>query len=210
MLVEMSDTTATTAKIALQALGGAHAPAGLAADLAALLTLPEHAREHLWEILGPSLADPVPAQVEAEVERFCVTYDVEREQLGYTIRACRFLLREAASIDLSRAAFAADLEALSSEAEAIGALLLPRFESAKAFVRREMLRNTIADHGKLLESVTWRVDHPASSSRGKRLAGRVVSLTLGYREGDRRERVTLQVLPEALVELKKLCDQLLS
>jgi hypothetical protein len=210
MLVGMSDTTATTAKITLQTLGGAPAPPGLAGDLAALLTLPEHAREHLWEILGPSLADPVPAPVESEVERFCVTYDVDREQLGYTIRACRFLIREAASLDLSRAAFMADLEALSEEAEAIGALLLPRFESAKAFVRREMLRNTIADHGKLLESISWRIDHPASSSRGKRLAGRVVSLTLNYREGDHRERVTLQVLPEALVELKKICDQLLS
>jgi hypothetical protein len=207
MLVEMSDTTA---KPTLQALGGSPAPPGLAPDLAALLTLPEPAREHLWQILGPSLADPVPAQVEADVERFCVTHDVDREQLGYTIRACRFLIREAASLDLPKDAFAADLAFLSSEAEAIGALLLPRFESAKAFVRREMLRNTIADHGKLLESVSYRVDAPSSSNRSKRLSGRVVSLTLGYREGDRRERVTLQVLPEALAELKKICDQLLS
>ncbi|APR84292.1 Hypothetical protein A7982_09641 [Minicystis rosea] len=193
----------------LHCLGGGVAPRDLAADLASLLHIPAQARDPLWEILGPSLADPVPAGMEGQVNEFCRAFDVDGGELARAVRACRFLLRGAASRDVSRADFATDLMALSGPG-AIGAILLPRYEMAKSRIRREMMGHTIADHGKLVESIDYRVDTTVSSSRAERLGGRVVTLTFGCRARDGREEITIQLLPEAVEELLRVCQKVMS
>ncbi|WP_437933199.1 COMM domain-containing protein [Sorangium sp. So ce341] len=195
----------------LASLGGAPPPPELAADLRRLLDLPEGARQRLWEALGPSLGEPVPAAVERLLDGFCRRHEVGSEALARVLKACRFLVREASKRDLDRAALAADLAALApgEGAEEIQAILLAGYDQARAVVRREIVRGALLDHGKLLTGVDWRIDSIAAASRGAKIAAPVVLLTLSYQEGDQRSRITLQATPDLLRELQQICAQIL-
>ncbi|WP_437668732.1 COMM domain-containing protein [Sorangium sp. So ce131] len=197
----------------LRCLGGAPPPPELAADLRRLLELPAGARQRLWEALGPSLAEPVPAAVERLLDEFCRRHEVDAEGLARVLKACRFLVREASKRDLDRAALATDLATLTpasvEEGEQIQAVLLAGYEKAKAVVRREILRGALLDHGKLLAGVDWRIDTISAASRGAKIEAPVVVLTLSYQEGGRSERITLQATPEMLRELQRACAQIL-
>lgn len=193
----------------LHCLGGSAPPRELSADLAALLVIPAEARDPLWDILGPSLADPVPPGLEAQVDTFCEAFGVKSADLARAVRACRFLLRAAASRDLARADFASDLAALGAASAAVGAILLPRYDLAKARVRRELFDRSVTDHGKLVDRISFRVDTTVASSHADRLGARIVTLTLGYRERDRHDEITLQLPPEAVEELLRICQKVM-
>ncbi len=193
----------------LHSLRGDSPPAGVAADLRGVLTLPVAAQQRLWEVLGPSLRDPVPTGVGEQVVLFCAAHGVREAELAPAIRACRFLLRGAAAEDLSPARFAEDLAALAGEdGAALGEVLLPGYEAARAHVRGELLRRSLADHGKLLEGAEWRLDTASAGSRGKNLRVPVVNLTLSYREADSVERLTLQLTPDVLRSLRALLERI--
>lgn len=194
----------------LHALGGGHAPPGMAADLQKILLLPASARQCFWDALGPCLREPLSPEIEAQLDQFCGAHAIDKALLASAIKACRFLIRRAAAIDLSRALFAEDLDQLAGSAPELAALLLAGYEAGKAFVRREILRRALLDHGKLVEGVNWRVERLTTSDRGDKLDARVVSLTLRYREGEHNQRITLQMLPESIAELRAMCDALLS
>ncbi|WP_438044825.1 COMM domain-containing protein [Sorangium sp. So ce128] len=195
----------------LRCLGGAPPPPELTVDLRRLLELPEGARQRLWEALGPSLAEPVPAAVERLLDAFCRRHEVASDALARVLKACRFLIREASKLDLDRAALAADIAALApgQDAEEIQAVLLAGYDQARALVRREIVRGALLDHGKLLTGIDWRIDTIATANRGAKIAAPVVVLTLSYQEGDLRSRITLQATPETLSELQRLCAQIL-
>jgi len=176
------------------------------------MVLPEGARERLWEALGPSLREPIGADVEELLTRFCERHQVADGELARVIKACRFLLRGAAMLDLPRERFAADLVQLlgEEEAEATRALLLPGYERAKVFVRGELLRRTLdAYEGKLVEHIDWRLEHIVCSSHGDNLDVRLGALTFRYREGDAQGRITLHLGREALEELARACARML-
>jgi hypothetical protein len=177
-------------------------------DIGRLAALPPGARERLWEALGPSLSEPLPAPVEAVLDGFCQRHEVAGNELARVLKACRFLVREASRVDLPRAGFAADLAALGAGAE-VQRVLLAGYERGKAVVRGELLHAALAAHGKVLVGVDWRVDTVAASAGGAKLQAPVVMLTLRYEDGGRQERITLQAVPEALQELRRVCDQLL-
>ncbi len=77
-----------------------------------------------------------------------------------------------------------------------------------AQVRRQLLRGALIDHGNVLEGVDWRVDQVATSSRGGLLREPVGVITLRYRTGGKEERLTVQLVPEALHELQQACESL--
>ena len=56
----------------------------------------------------------------------------------------------------------------------------------------------------------WRVDTIEASERGVKLRLPVAMLTLHYREGSEVGRITLQVLPDMMGELKGICERVLS
>jgi len=192
----------------LRCLGGRPAPPDVRADIALLPTLSMDARRQIYRVLGPCLGEPVPETVDAQVDAFCRELRLDPVVVARVIKAGRFLLRQAAVADLSAADFSADLAGLGGGAE-IDAALAPGYEAAKRFVRGEVARGALEDHGKLVERVAWRVERVTASHQGKNLDLPVVVLTLGYREGERHERVTLQLLPDALMELQAMCAQLL-
>ncbi len=72
------------------------------------------------------------------------------------------------------------------------------------------MQGTLADHGKVLTGLSWRVDNVTSSDRGADLASPVVFLTLRYQEGKDSDSVTLQLTPESLQELKAFMERFAS
>ena len=194
----------------LHCLGGISAPAEIVGDLRKLVDLPPLARQKLWEVLGPCLGAHIPPAAESRLTAFCQAHGADEGALAASIKACRFLLRSAVSLDLSRAVFAEDLGSLVGDGHEVSELLLAGYDSAKNLIRAEILQGALADHGKLCEGIDWRVDYLTSSNRGQKLRIPVAMLTLRYREGSRSDRITVQFLPDAIHDLRKICDQILS
>jgi hypothetical protein len=189
------------AAVLLRCLRGKPTPPGLATDLRGLTRLPDAARAALWSVLGPCLAEPLGAEAEGKLDAFCRAHRLDRDALSRPVKACRFLLREAASGNVEREAFVQDLRVLSGRDDAIEQFFVAGYDVACQLVRQEILQGTLADHGKLLMGVDWRLDSVQASSRGSKMRIPVALLTLRYREGDQTRRITLQVLPETLREL---------
>lgn len=199
-----------TLPVKLHCLGGGLAPPDIVRDLRKVTDLPPRVKQAFWEVLGPSLRETLTPDVEEHLSRFCRAHGADEDALAAVLKACRFLLREASSLDLGRTVFAEDLANLSGNNSELAEILLPGYDAAKSLLRSEILQGSLADHGKLLEGFNWRVDYLTTSDRGDKLRIPVVLLTLRYREGERKKRITLQLLPDALKELRRICDRILT
>jgi hypothetical protein len=193
----------------LHCLGGRSPSPEIVADLLQVLALPAPAQERLWDVLGPSLFDPIPREVEARIGAFVRAYGAASEPLTRALRASRVLIREAAARNLGRDKLAEDLVAVAGGAPDLARIVLADYERGKADVQLEAARRTVAEHGKVLESFKWRLDVLSASDRGRGLKLPVVTLTLHYREGDRTDSLTVQVLPDLLKQLRGVCDRIL-
>jgi hypothetical protein len=192
----------------LHCLGGFPAPPEIGADIALLKALPPLARRQLYRVLGPCLGEPVPSSVDAQMDQFSREHALDAGVLARAIKASRFLLRQAAMQDLREAELAEDLARLGDGGE-IRAMLAPGYEVAKTAIRAEITRGALADHGKLVERVDWRMDSVTASNRGENLNLTVAVLTLTYRERERQEQVTVQLQREELIQLRAMCERLL-
>jgi hypothetical protein len=191
----------------LQCLNGG-APAGdLLQDFAALARLPEGARARFWDVLGPTLADPIPGTVEAVLDRFCSTWSVNTEDLSRTLRGCRFIMRAASRLRLPREAFERDLAMLLPNDAEGAAILLAGYERAAAYVRQDTVEREIIQHGKLLVDVDWRIETHHESKQARGLNQPAVLLTLTYRDGARTEQLTVHALPQTLLQLREMLDR---
>jgi hypothetical protein len=199
--------------ITLRSLGGAPAPPELAADMRLVGELPPAAFSTFWQVLGPSLADPLPKDAEVLLSTYCRTHGLDPDRLARALKSCRFLLREAARRDLSPEHFGADVAALHPpvpDAPAVQDLLLAGYAKARVALRTEILRGALMAHGNLLVGLDWRVDTVEHSDRGVNIRAPVAMLTLRFREGDETRRITLQVLPDLLAELEQACHRMQS
>jgi hypothetical protein len=207
-------TTADPTKVApppprLYCLGGGEAPPDLGADLLRLARLPAEALQKIWQVLAPSLAETLAKETEQLLDLFCAAYRVDEDDLGHAVKACRFVIREAAQRDVPAGAVAEDLDRLCPGELLVKELVLAGYEPARAQIRHEIVKAAVADHGKLLVGVKWRLDAIQASERGARLGTPVAMLTLDYLEGAERGRVTLQVLPDMMLELRDVCGKAL-
>src|SRR5262249_33652207 len=146
-----------SAPVRLYCLGGGEAPPDLAADLGLIPALPAEAQQKLWQAVGPSLAETLSTDTEKLLDVFCAAYRVAEQDLGRVLKACRFVIREAAARDVPAAALEEDLERLCPGQPLVRELVLAGYEPAKAHLRHEMTRAAVADHGKLLVGVSFRV-----------------------------------------------------
>lgn len=206
----MSDPSEPPATPALRCLSGRSCPPGMAADLGRLSDLPKSARERIWQALAPALRDPLPKDIEVALDDFCRRHGTTRVAVSPVIAASRFLVRAASLIDLSVEDLEADLAALTDGDAEIVRILTGGYDTAKELLRRQVKHETLADHGNLLERVDWRMDVVASSNRGGRLATPIALLTFRYREGEKKKRLTLQLEPDSVRDLKAICEQILT
>jgi hypothetical protein len=200
----------TSAPMKIHALGGREAPPDLAHDLCRLLRMPAEAVSKFWQALGPCLAEQLSPETEKLLDLFCAAYRLSDEDLARAIKACRFLIQAAARLDVPAERFADDLDRLCPDAPLVKELLLAGYEAATSHIRQEIVRSALMDHGKLLVGAQWRVDVIDASDRGARMRQPVLMLTLQYREGAEMGRITLQVLPDMIAEIKGICEQVLA
>lgn len=194
--------------VTLRCLIGQPAPAELAENLATLLTLPEPVKESYAEVLEANLAAVLDDRVETRMKRYCRRYEIELAQLAPSVRACRFLFTNAVKAGIDREAFIADVKALlpDQSATAVLDLLLPLFDEAFPKMTQAAVFQSIAEHGKVVRAVHWRLDVIKASDHGVKLDVPVATITLQYHEGPNAGQASYQLLPEQALELKHALD----
>ena len=167
----------------------------------------EKAMNNFWGILRPALTQPANPSNRQIIESFCGDYGLKENDVVAALRGCDFLLRQAAALDMDVAPFRQDLATLSEGDEQGAEVILSQYEGAKADLRKVIIQESLADHGEVLVGIDWRVDNVTASDRGAKLNTTVVLLTLRYRDANLTERITLQLTPEAIRELKLFSDR---
>lgn len=194
----------------LQSLGGEAPPPELGRDLDRIARLPGEAIGKLWQVLGPCLTGPLTPEIDQLLEVFRSTYRIPPEDFGKVIGACRFLVLGAVRHDATAEQLGDDLDALCPGAPLVRELILAGYERLKPQLRGAIQKAALADYGKVLIGVQWRLDMIDSTEQGRRLGVPVAMLSLHYQDGRETERITLQVLPEMMAELKAACEKVLS
>jgi hypothetical protein len=194
-------------QIKLKCCHGHPAPAPVVDGWRQFLQFPESAGKAFWSLLGPVLFDPANPANKQRIDAFSKQHVLGEETLAAAIHSCGFLLRQAASLDLDAAEFKQDLASLSGEDQSGAQAMIDQYQDAKAGLRKLLVQESLADHGKVLVGMDWRMDTISASSRGAKLDTAIVLLTLKYRDNNRIERTTLQLTPEAIRELKRFTDR---
>lgn len=196
--------------VELAILGGGAAPEGLAANLASLLALPAAVVDSFGEVLEPNLAPVLDDRVETLVKRYCRRHEIEPAALAPSVKACRFLFTNAVTAGVTRAALAKDLDALlGDEGAALASRLLGLFDEALPNLQRAAAYLSVAEHGKVVRGVRWRMDVIRASDHGKRLDVPVATLTLQFQEGANAGQATYQLLPDQVIALRRALDAIL-
>ena len=205
-----------TTEILLFAFDGKPAPDELLPALRGLCTLSATVRAELGALLGPCL-EPLPEeQLDNRIGRICRRHELDPRVLGPGFKAAVLLFRTAVAVACTPAELGQDLRALdalegaSGDGATLESLLLPVFEEAYPAMRMQIVRDSIAAHGRVLTGVEWRIDTLGASNRGRKLEVPVALMTFAYQEGTRSERFTVQMLPDAVAQLREICDHLLN
>lgn len=195
---------------ALRCLLGGHPPPAMGSDLESLLDLPEAARAEFWQVLAAYLKPDLDDEARSTIVGYCTRHDLPSSRIAPAIKAARFLFQAGARAHLQPKELAEDLRALApASAPTLEALLIPWFDDFAPKLRRQSARESIADHGKLVVGTSWRIDRIVRSKRGREMDTSVALMTFRYLEGDREGRVTLQLLPETIAELREAADEML-
>jgi hypothetical protein len=203
----MPDVDPNEPPIRLLSLGGGAPSAELLAGWRHVLGMPAPALARFAAALQLGIQEP-ETDGSRVLQELAAATGIAANTLAAALSSCGFLLRQASRLDLDAGAFAADLARLSAgDAGAAAAALLAHFDACKASLRQQGVDDTLADHGKLLVGLNWRVDRIAASDRGLQLGADVVFLTLLYRDGGSRDRITLQLTPSTLQALKAFCNR---
>ncbi|UCE34444.1 MAG: hypothetical protein JSV55_10800 [Deltaproteobacteria bacterium] len=202
---QKSDTKPTDIK--LNCCQGRPVPVPVVEGWRQFLQLPEQARKGFWDVLFRALLEPANPANKQRIEAFSREHGLEEENVVSAMRGCDLLLRQACALDMDTASFRQDLVALSEEDEQSAEFILSQYDEAKTDLRKFIIQESLADHGKVLVGIDWRVDKVTASDRGAKLNTTVVLLTLRYRDGTRLERITLQLTPDAIRELKSFSDR---
>ncbi|MBW2525972.1 MAG: hypothetical protein JRI23_17460 [Deltaproteobacteria bacterium] len=194
-----------TPPVVLQCLLGAAAPPELGGNLASLLELPAAVLDSYAEVLEANLAPVIDDRVETRMKRYCRRYQIEPGSLAPSVKACRFLFTSAVRAGVDREAFIADVRALLPEEQATSVLdrLLPLFDEALPKMMQAAVFRSIAEHGKVVRAVRWRMDEIKASDHGMRLDVPVATITLQYQEGPNAGQTSYQLLPDQAAELQR-------
>ena len=205
--MEQEDNANQPPKIMLKCCQDRSAPHAVVEGWKKFLGFSEEVMNNFWGILRPVLIQPANSNNRQRIESFCSDYGLKEKDVAAALRSCDFLLRQAAALNMDDAPFRQDLAALSEGDKQGAEVVLSQYEEAKTDLRKKIIQESLADHGNVLVGIDWRVDNVTASDRGTKLNTVVVLLTLRYRDANRTERITLQLTPEAMKELKLFCDR---
>jgi len=205
--MKQEDNATRPPEIGLQCCQDRPVPQPVVKGWRQFLRFPEEAMKNFWGILRPTLMQPANPNNRQRIESFSGDYGLEEKDVVAALRSCDFLMRQAAALDMDVTLFRQDLATLSEGDEQGAEVILSQYEGAKAGLRKQIIQESLADHGKVLVGIDWRVDNVTASDRGTKLNTTVVLLTIRYRDANRTERITLQLTPEAMKELKLFCER---
>lgn len=201
----MSSKEKPAANITLHCLMGQAAPPELGDNLATLLSLPEAVQKTFAEVLEPNLAPVIDDRAETRVKRYCRRYEIDPAVLSPSVKACRFLFTNAVKACIDRDAFIADVSALLPGVEGPRALdlLLPLFDVAFPKLMQAAMFQSVAEHGKVVRAVHWRMDMIKASDHAFKLDVPVATITLSFQEGPNAGQASYQLLPDQAAELRR-------
>ena len=189
---------------ALRTLGDTPLPPTLVDDLACAKKLPEQAVRHIWDALGPVLGEPVPHDVEQRLDAYAARHEVGRDELAQTLRGARFLVREAAKRNATQEDFAGDVAQILGEDAEATRVIVAGYARARDVVRRQGALRVLDEHGRVVESLVWRVDKVEAASSGAQAGERVAIVTMRTRERGEATTLTLQLPAHFASELEAL------
>lgn len=195
--------------LALRCLVGRPCPDDVVVHARSATKLTPTAIEHLPEVLDPCVVEPMNQKLASALTQFSLRYEIAEADLGRTLRACRFLVRESSAVDAPIETFAEDFAQLFPDAPALGGVLRARYEALKKAVRTQLYLAALEEHGAVLADVGWRVDLVATTSQAARLLMPVAMLTLSYRQNGAEQRLTLQVPGDVMRKLRDVADLVL-
>lgn len=192
----------------LHCLGGRAAPAELAPALRQIDELPEAAREAFGELIASTLEAMPDDQLDNRIVRLCRKLGVDPEATAPPIKSSRFLLRNAASVDVDAPLLREDLSALCGADSIAAALLLPVYEKARPELRREVMQGALRAHGNVLLGMEWRIDTIGATNLG-RVNAPIALITMHYQDRQQTGSFTVQMTPDMIAQLRQMCDELL-
>jgi hypothetical protein len=192
----------------LHFLDGGTAPAALAPSLMRMMELPPEVRARFVDLVLPHVEQIPDDQLDESIFATCRDHELEPDVAGTAIKATRFVIRQAAALEVGAQQLAQDIAALGGSQELIEAMTTI-YERARPDLRREIAQVSVLAHGKVLTGVEWRVDQMTASNRGRAINLPVALITLTYRDGDREKRISLQALPDTISALRDVCDHLI-
>jgi hypothetical protein len=198
-----------TEPIALRCLSGRPCPEDIALHARSAAKLTKEAVDQLPAVLDACVTEPMSQPLATALTQFSLRHEVAEADLGRTLRACRFAVREASAVDLDLEALAEDLAMLFPDAKELRSLVLARYDALKKKVRAGLYASALAEHGAVLSDVAWRVDLVATTSDAARLMMPVAMLTLSYREHGAERKLTLQVPRDVLAKLNDVTGLML-
>lgn len=190
--------------VRLRCLAGGAMPDDLRKEAQRLDKLEDRLIAALPRLLAPCVLAPMSAELGQELSRLCLRFEVAEADLGHVVRAVRWLLREAAAVDLDKADLETDVRAIWPEPRGLTAVLLGEYDAIKQDLRAQLLMDALTKHGNVLSDVDWRVDYVASDRNAARLLSPVALVTLSYRDAEKTGRLTLQLLPEQITRLQQV------
>jgi hypothetical protein len=184
---------------------GASAPPELGPHLASLLSLPADVRSTLSEVFEAFLVPVLDDRAETFLKRYARRYEFEPARLLPAAMAVRLLVTSAVKASVDSAAFAADVRLLVGEpgGTALLELLVPLFDAAYPRLREAAVFQSVAEHGRVVRAVRWRMDTIRASDHGLGLDVPVATITFQYQDGPNRGQASYQLLPEQALELKR-------
>lgn len=194
-------------QVLLYCCNGNPAPIPVVDGWKRFLGFSQTAKNNFLSLLMTSLMGPSGQYLDDMLDAFCRDNGLSAEDVVSAVQSCDFIIRQAATLDLSLETFQQDLNALSGGDDEGAKIILSKYDDMKAELRALIIQESLADHGNLLLGLDWRLDEITASDRGIQLNTVVVFLTLRYRSGNQIERITFQLSPEAMKELKRFTDR---
>jgi hypothetical protein len=189
----------------LRTFDGGPGPAVVEAAWSAYRELDDPLRRELPELLRGILETPNDPANDGRFKAFCSHFDVSSDVLGVVVQGLNLLIGHASALGIEPIELRADLLTLGEGEASVSDPIVELYAALRPLLRARLVDETLADHGRLLVGVDWRVDELKISDRGVGLDTSVMHLTLRYREGNETSRVSFQLVPEMARRLRDAC-----
>jgi hypothetical protein len=189
----------------LRAFEGGQAPPAVNSAWAAYCGYEEPLRRELPQLIRDILVSPNDEANNGRFKAFCSHFKIPNEALSSTIEGLNLLIGQATALALQPDDLRADLLSLGGSEPSYCDPIVELYKIVHPVLRARLVDESLADHGRLLVGVDWRVDELKVSDRGVGLDTSVMHLTLRYREGRETSRISLQLVPEMARRLRDAC-----